>query len=141
MEPLPSPGASNARIIYDFSLDKIRGTISTIDIRPQATKRRFRMINCVAFAFHNKLRIWEFAEPPLQEFKGFIDWPKLKYSAISYAWRGNSPLGPIPEPSGYLTVKGAKDADPISIDLLRCACIASLEERKVGRWRMLSRAA
>ncbi|KAI1375718.1 hypothetical protein F4677DRAFT_460328 [Hypoxylon crocopeplum] len=132
-----------ARIIYELPLHNVRGTSSTVDISPLAQEGCIRMIDCVAFADHDTLRIWEFPRPPLQEFKNFLSWPKLKYSAISYVWRGN-PAGPCAGTAdghpGYLTVREAEDADPISIDVLRCACIASLGDDEVGRWRMISRA-
>lgn len=41
---------------------------------------------------------------------------------------------------GYLTVRGAEDADPISVNVLRAACFASLRNDKSGTYRMISRA-
>ncbi|KAJ6588908.1 hypothetical protein B0H19DRAFT_1248499 [Mycena capillaripes] len=132
-----------ARVIYELPLLDVRGKIRDVSIRSAATDGRIRMLDCVAFTTDEVLRIWEFPEPPLEEFKNFTSWPHFKYSAISYVWKGN-PADPstvaATNHSGYLTVEGAENADPISIEVLRAACLASLRNDESGRWRMVSRA-
>jgi hypothetical protein len=63
----------------------------------------------------NILRILEFTELPVK-----------RYSAISYIWRGPGPLDNVEPPRTPITVRGAEDADPITFDVLRTACLASL---------------
>ncbi|KUI67865.1 hypothetical protein VM1G_02862 [Cytospora mali] len=132
-----------ARVIYELPLFDLQGGVRTINIKSVAIDGCIRLVDCVAFALNNVLKIWEFPEPPLQEFKNFSSWPDFKYSAISYVWKGN-PIDPHTttsvNDSGFLVVDGAEDADPISVDVLRSACLASLQEDEVGRWRMVSRA-
>lgn len=140
-KPLTTARDLGARVIYEISLSDIGGKEHTVDISLLATEGCIRMIDCVAFAFDSTLRIWEFPEPPLHEYPNFTSWPPFKYSTISYVWKGNPLIKTVGGHAGYLNVKGAEDADPISINLLRCTCIASSEEDKPGRYRMMSRAA
>ncbi|KAJ7310123.1 hypothetical protein DFH08DRAFT_792176 [Mycena albidolilacea] len=132
-----------ARAIYELPLLDVHGKIQNVSIRPDAKDGRIRMLDCVAFVADEVLRIWEFPEPPLKEFENFTSWPDFKYSAISYVWKGNptdQSTVAAANHSGYLTVEGAEKADPISIDVLRAACLASLKNDGIGRWRMVSRA-
>ncbi|KAI1113980.1 hypothetical protein F5Y14DRAFT_416525 [Nemania sp. NC0429] len=138
-EPLTTARDLGARVVYEICLNDI-GAEHIVDISPLATEGCIRMIDCVAFASDDTLRIWEFPEPPLHEYSGFTSWPPFKYSTISYVWKGNPPITTVGDHRGYLKVKGAEDADPISIELLRCTCVASLQEDEIGRYRMLSRA-
>lgn len=84
-----------------------------VDIHPRATPRRLRFLDCEAFLNDSVLKIDEYFELPTEH-----------YSAISYVWKGLSTL----EGSNtkVFDVAGAEDADPISIDVLRTACLASL---------------
>ncbi|THU96873.1 hypothetical protein K435DRAFT_722422 [Dendrothele bispora CBS 962.96] len=109
------PPVLSSRTILDIPLTQLRG--NRISIESSATPRRIRLIKCSALLDNNSLTIEE-----------FIDFPSVPYSAISYVWKGNEP-GPETQQetavSGHFTVKGAEDGDPISIDVLRYACIAA----------------
>ncbi|KUI62544.1 hypothetical protein VP1G_11396 [Cytospora mali] len=56
-----------ARVIYELPLFDVQGGVRTINIKPVATDGCIRLVDCVAFAVNNILKIWEFPEPPLQE--------------------------------------------------------------------------
>ncbi|KAI1168896.1 hypothetical protein F5B18DRAFT_645761 [Nemania serpens] len=99
-----------SRTIFNQLLSQIK---HTIDIHPQATPRHLRFIDCESFLNDSVLRIHEYLKPPTE-----------RYSAISYVWKGLQTL----EGSNakHFNVAGAEDADPISIDVLRTACLASI---------------
>ncbi|TFK92169.1 hypothetical protein K466DRAFT_257179 [Polyporus arcularius HHB13444] len=84
-----------------------------LDITSSATPCRLRLIDCEAFTERGILRLLE-----------FTDFPMVPYSAISYPWRGvpadTASVGP------RFSVAGAEDADPVGIDVLQHACVASL---------------
>ncbi|KAL7958582.1 hypothetical protein V8C34DRAFT_282683 [Trichoderma compactum] len=85
----------------------------TIDITSQATPRRLRFIDCEALIKDSMLHIYEYTQLPNDQ-----------YSAISYVWKGLQTLDG--STTKIFNVAGAEDADPISIDVLRTACLASL---------------
>ncbi|KAI0698208.1 hypothetical protein C8T65DRAFT_710235 [Cerioporus squamosus] len=74
--------------------------------------------------------IEEVVSPPAVAERGvfrlleFTEFPTVPYSAISYPWRG-VPGDPVSVAPGF-SVEGAEDADPVGVDVLRHACIASL---------------
>src|ERR1700712_2229141 len=110
------------KVILEIPLSEVNGCL--LDISPVATPCRFRFIDCHAVHKEQLLRLVEVPQLPRNE-----------YSAISYVWRGNR-RNSLPEPqsgsglseplteTSSFVVKGAEGGDPISIDLLRYACIA-----------------
>ncbi|KAF8546034.1 hypothetical protein OG21DRAFT_1473297 [Imleria badia] len=102
-------------IILQLSLDDLKN--KTINVSPKATDGRFRLVNCKAFR-----------DPPgelqVEEFS-FDDMPKIRYAAISYPWKGVG-VGTRPVLPTF-NVKDAEDGDPISIDVVRSACIAAIQ--------------
>jgi len=84
----------------------------TLDISQSGTPCRYRLIDCADFISADKLTIRE-----------YIEFPTFPYAAASYVWRGNEPdqefAGPV------FSVKGAENADPIGLEVLREACKAS----------------
>lgn len=142
-EPPARAAALGARIIFELPLLSVQGRTYTIDISPTAIAGCIRLVDCVALTKDKVLRIWEFPESPIEEWVFGDSLPKCKYSAISYVWKGNPVVADTMASSnhaGYLMAKGAEDGDPISIDVLRSACLASLRHDEGGRWRMISRA-
>ncbi|KAK3343576.1 hypothetical protein B0T25DRAFT_634640 [Lasiosphaeria hispida] len=132
--------AFGARVILELSLAEMRGSTKTIDLTPCATAGRVRLIDCVSLVNDSVLHIWEFASSPLEEWTFIESDPRFKYSAISYVWKGNRAPATTSDDEGHLVVTGAEDGDPISVSVLRDACLASLCEDEPGRWRMVSRA-
>lgn len=93
-----------------------------IDVAPEATDGRFRLVNCMAFLDRpENLQVEEFS---------FDYVHNLRYAAISYPWKGvvTHPILPT------FHVKGAEDGDPISIDIVRSACIAALQDKLDYIW-------
>lgn len=84
---------------------------------PNATKRRFRFLDGEGFAQHECLRVFEYESLPEGE-----------YATLSYVWRGLDPvITDTADAQGhYIFVEGAKDADPISVEVLRLAAVAAL---------------
>jgi hypothetical protein len=105
---------TNPKIICQTHIPENSQETTLIDIAPKATPRRYRFVDCSLFMQNNILHIEE-----------SLDFPEAGYTVISYVWRGKSAL-PGAE-SGKLAVKGAEDADPISIEVLNHACTASLK--------------
>ncbi|EEB89180.1 hypothetical protein MPER_12748 [Moniliophthora perniciosa FA553] len=100
-------------IIVEIPLDKLQGSI--LDIGPTATRKHLRMIDCNAFLDSQVLRIRQFQEHA-----------PTSYSTVSYIWKGNG-LGSTPDLQPRLfSVNGAEDGDPISINVLRDACLVSV---------------
>lgn len=132
------------RIICEHPLPNTPGEKQILDISPYATDGCIRLIDCVAFTEENILRIWEFPQPPLYQHEEHWSCPKFKYSAISYVWKGNRASAQegstADASSGFLSVKGAEHADPISVSVLRAACLASMDQIGWGQWRMIYRA-
>ncbi|KAL6818833.1 hypothetical protein GGI42DRAFT_310785 [Trichoderma sp. SZMC 28013] len=142
-EPQVTASDLGAHVIFELPLSKACGKTHMIDISPMATDGRIRLVDCVALTTNNVLRIWEFPDSPLQEYESFMCWPILKYTAISYVWKGN-PVTSEDESSAnlssYLAIRGAEGSDPISINVLRAVCTASLRNDKIDFYRMISRA-
>ena len=113
------PPRESPRIILDVPLSEIPGSL--FDISAVASPCCLRFIDCRAFVNNQRLRLVE-----------VTDLRRTAFSAISYVWKGNPLPGPDGDSAqaetdaGSFAVKGAEDGDMISIDLLRCACIASL---------------
>ena len=133
--------ASGGRVIYEHPLPKLPRGKQLLDISPYATDGCFRLIDCVAFTQDKILRVWEFPQPPLYEHEEHMSCPKFKYSAISYVWKGNrtsaEQISTDDSAAGFLAVKGAEHADPISISVLHAACLAAMDQFGGGRWRMI----
>ncbi|KAK1243243.1 hypothetical protein MKX07_003871 [Trichoderma sp. CBMAI-0711] len=114
--------AWGGRVIYEHSLPNTPEDKQLLDISLYATDGCFRLIDCVAFADEKILRIWEFPQPPLYEHEEYLSCPKFRYSAISYVWKGtqtSAGQGSTNDASaGFLAVKGAEHADPISCFIL-----------------------
>ncbi|EMD40026.1 hypothetical protein CERSUDRAFT_45342, partial [Gelatoporia subvermispora B] len=107
------------KIIYDCPLTSLDG--QCLDLSTIATPCRYRLVDCDAFVTHDALRIHEYTE-----------FPVAPYTAISYVWRGSSAETTFPQ--GHLVVAGAEDADPISIEVLRHACLASIQRNVHYMW-------
>ncbi|KIY51179.1 hypothetical protein FISHEDRAFT_29651, partial [Fistulina hepatica ATCC 64428] len=84
-----------------------------LDISQCGTPCRYRLIDCADFISADKLTIREYAE-----------FPTVPYAAVSYVWRGNEPDQELAGP--VFSVKGAEDADPIGLEVLHEACLASI---------------
>ncbi|KAK0467563.1 hypothetical protein IW261DRAFT_1059912 [Armillaria novae-zelandiae] len=112
-------------IIFQISLESLArsGPLSVLDITPVATPGRFRLIDCAQYIHDRTLSIHEFPDFPVTE---------CTYAAISYIWCGNSvdesTVGP------RFSVAGAKDGDPIGVDVLVHACTAALREGAKCIW-------
>ncbi|KDQ10059.1 hypothetical protein BOTBODRAFT_36503 [Botryobasidium botryosum FD-172 SS1] len=100
----------NKHCVYRTTLSHLKDkTLSITNYTPC----RFRLIDCIQLAHHDKFRIYE-----------LTDVSYIPYSAISYVWKSDhdSPH----QPRGTFGVEGALDGDPISIDVLMHACRASI---------------
>ncbi|CAG9997121.1 unnamed protein product [Clonostachys byssicola] len=75
---------------------------------------RYRFVECSSFVRREALRVIE-----------FVDLPKQPYSTVSYVWRGL--IRDEEDTSPIMSVDGAEGADPISIEVFRLACVASLK--------------
>ncbi|KIJ32955.1 hypothetical protein M422DRAFT_783293 [Sphaerobolus stellatus SS14] len=103
------------KVIFEMTLAEVRGKVLDMS---DVTPCRLRFIDCRAFIDDHILQIVEVTDLRAEAF-----------SAISYVWKGNPPPSPSLDrksDAGSFAVKGAEDGDMISIDVLRCACIASL---------------
>jgi hypothetical protein len=106
------------KVIFEVHLFEVPGSVLDISA---VTLCRLRFIDCRAFVDDQMLRIVE-----------VLDLRGEAFSAISYVWKGNTLPSPdcesaqAAEDSGSFVVKGAEAGDVISIDVVRCACIASL---------------
>ncbi|CCM02305.1 uncharacterized protein FIBRA_04395 [Fibroporia radiculosa] len=113
----------DSAVVYSASLSALQNT--TVDIAVSATPCKFRLIDCTRFLDHDTLTIHEFPYLPTYE-----------YATISYVWRG---LGVDPNNTsgasyGTFTIKGATNGDPISIDVLRHACVAAVQGNAKFIW-------
>lgn len=72
-------------------------------------------------------------EHDILQITEFLDLANVEYSALSYVWRGNrvDPSQPAPE---RFAVVGAEDGDPIGIEVLRHACVASMKKKVEYLW-------
>lgn len=96
----------------------------TLDISKSATPERYRLINCDDFIENETLTVHEYAE-----------FPKCLFAAISYVWQGNTPEnGREAEAFNVPVPEGAAPGDPISIEVLRNACLASREYGATHLW-------
>ncbi|KAG1742321.1 heterokaryon incompatibility protein-domain-containing protein [Suillus paluster] len=87
-----------------------------LDITPFATPQRYRLIDCDQFMQNEMLCIDE-----------FVDFPSVQYAALSYVWKGN-PVDPSDAKSHHsFSVAGALDGDPISIHVLKHACLVAVK--------------
>lgn len=103
---------SDLHQILRVPLDQVVG--HAVNIQNVASPRNFRFIDCKAICDQNTLRILEC--PNL----------RLHYSVISYVWEGNPLVDPSRKPPSFV-VAGAEDGDPISLNVLRTACIAAIK--------------
>jgi hypothetical protein len=92
-----------------------------LDISQSATPCRYRLLDCGDFVTTKKLTIREYTELP-----------KVPYAAISYVWRGNKFDQGVGGP--VFSVKGAENADPIGLEVLRDACIAASASGATYLW-------
>ncbi|KAI0310721.1 hypothetical protein OF83DRAFT_1070114 [Amylostereum chailletii] len=109
----PTIVVGSAKTIIRVPLDSLGHGDNVLDITSCATPRRYRLVDCKQLVDHNILQIDEFAS-----------FPSIPYSTLSYVWRG-SPADPT-HPESTFSVKGAGDADPIGISVLRHAFTSSL---------------
>ncbi|KAI0629582.1 hypothetical protein C8Q77DRAFT_1141225 [Trametes polyzona] len=82
---------------------------------------RYRLIDCTALVKDGHLVIYDYEH-----------FPAVPYAAVSYVWRGNGPSPDFPGP--VFSVRGAEEADPIGINVLREACVASLAREAAFLW-------
>uniref|UniRef100_A0A0W0GDE9 Heterokaryon incompatibility domain-containing protein n=1 Tax=Moniliophthora roreri TaxID=221103 RepID=A0A0W0GDE9_MONRR len=131
MQNVPRASEDSPEIILEVALQP--GTENVIDLRSVAAPEQFRLVDCELLSRESNpiLQIHEFnVFPP----------PKSHYSAISYVWHGN-PLDPskTSQRAGTIVVEGARDSDPIDVDILRHACIASSKDRPSIKYIWLDR--
>ncbi|KAI1097597.1 heterokaryon incompatibility protein-domain-containing protein [Jackrogersella minutella] len=108
------------QVIFEASLQPSQQ--NEIHISAYATPKRFRLVQCAPLISKTDpiLRIVEFNEFDPSRFD------KIKYGAISYIWQGNPPdLSWNLSHTASIVVEGARDGDPINIEVLRHACIAN----------------
>ncbi|RYP35401.1 hypothetical protein DL767_003808 [Monosporascus sp. MG133] len=104
------------KAVCDIPLKTLLKTRS-LDITESATPGKYRLISCVDFIQEERLIILE-----------FTDFPEVPYAALSYVWQGNTPkmdldgqVFNVPVPDA----EGASAGDPIGLEVLREACVAS----------------
>ncbi|KAI0674592.1 hypothetical protein C8Q78DRAFT_1076211 [Trametes maxima] len=101
------------RPICDIPIRTLDIEKNVLDLSNIATPCRVRLVDCDALIKRDTLRIVEFSE-----------FPDVRYSAISYPWRG---VGVDDQFSSHtFAVLGATDADPVGSRALLHACTASL---------------
>ena len=100
--------------VAEIPISKLDGC--TVRIEGRATPGRFRLLDCTAFLDSRVLRIVEFSKFSPQD---------LRFAAISYPWRDLQLPEGTKAPEGSFLVHGAEHADPITIAVLRTACIAT----------------
>lgn len=109
-----SPDTVSTKVVFEVPISEIDG--STVRLDTLATPGRFRLADCDAFLDQHLLRVIEFSEFNPQA---------LRYAAVSYPWRDlQLPEGARPH-EGCFRVHGAEHADPITVSVLRTACVAS----------------
>ncbi|KAK0511062.1 hypothetical protein JMJ35_006614 [Cladonia borealis] len=107
------PRSPDIEVTFEIPLSSISASVP-LDISPAASPGHFRFLDCRALVDDSVLRVVTLLT---------TDISTISYSAISYPWRGN-PADDILASS--FSVKGAESGDPISLAVLRSACIASL---------------
>ena len=100
-------------VTFEIPLSSISASVP-LDISPAASPGHFRFLGCRALVDESVIRVVTLLTTDLST---------ISYSAISYPWRGN-PADDVLASS--FSVKGAESGDPISLAVLRSACIASL---------------
>ncbi|PNP40946.1 hypothetical protein TGAMA5MH_06812 [Trichoderma gamsii] len=105
------------KIICETTLDALSES-RCLDITESGTPCRYRLVDCKDLVNAQKLIIYEYSE-----------FPQVRYAAVSYVWRGNTPDAdfdglafntPIPQ------ADGAEPGDPIGLGVLHEACVASM---------------
>lgn len=110
-------------VVISTSLDSLPDT--TIELDPLAAPCCVRLLDCTTFLNSEELRIIEYPNDSSQTSDRLYlsSCPLPAFAAVSYPWRD------LQLPSGTTTpsfsVSGATHADPISIDVLRTACLAA----------------
>ncbi|KAG1742324.1 uncharacterized protein EDB91DRAFT_1201330 [Suillus paluster] len=114
---------SQSTVVYSTSLHSLGDTV-LLDISLSATPCRIRLLDCGQFLDHDVLAIHEYP-----------DIPSFPYTAISYIWKGLG-VGPshTDDKYGTFAIKGAEDGDPISIDVLKHACTAAIQNGSGYIW-------
>ncbi|KDQ15082.1 hypothetical protein BOTBODRAFT_109302, partial [Botryobasidium botryosum FD-172 SS1] len=123
-----SPINSLGTVIYRRSLSKLRDDASaqeSIELLTCATPERYRFIDCASFVHSDMLQLWETSVLP-----------EGQYAAISHVWKSLEPI------EGQLTSRGIflvacenqNDGGPISIDVVRYACLAALHANARLLW-------
>ncbi|KAI1646009.1 uncharacterized protein F4817DRAFT_154867 [Daldinia loculata] len=96
-------------------------TTKCFDITQYAIPCRYRLLSCAAFVKNKELEILE-----------FTDFPTVKYTAVSYVWKGNIPNANFHDQTFNVPVPDEKDGspgnpgDPIGVDVLNQVCVASM---------------
>ncbi|KAJ6485579.1 hypothetical protein C8R45DRAFT_1053672 [Mycena sanguinolenta] len=89
-----------------------------------ATPSRFRLIDVAAFLDEQVLRVVEYSPPQSENSTTTLSETAIPpYAALSYPWRDLQ----LPEgvSTASISVAGAVHADPISIDVIKTACVAA----------------
>ncbi|EMD38079.1 hypothetical protein CERSUDRAFT_113220, partial [Gelatoporia subvermispora B] len=107
------------QVIFQRPLSALTDVV--LDIAPKATTERYRLIDCRQYTIARVLSIAE-----------CIDISSISYAAVSYVWKGNT--SSEQGKTASFSVKGAEDGDPVSIDALYQACLASLLEGANWLW-------
>ncbi|KAF9467608.1 hypothetical protein BDZ94DRAFT_1248542 [Collybia nuda] len=100
--------------VLEISLTELDGTI--VGLSGQVEPKHFRLLDCDAFLDSQLLRVLQFPEFTPKD---------IRYAAVSYPWRDLQLLEGTQPPMGCFSVQGAEHADPITIGVLRTACLAT----------------
>ena len=92
-----------------------------LDISACGTPCRYRLIDCANLVHNGTIVIREYTQ-----------FPTVPYTAVSYVWKGNT-LNPGVTVEAF-SVKGAEQADPIGVEVLRDASVVSLTRGAAYLW-------
>ncbi|THU81972.1 hypothetical protein K435DRAFT_692492 [Dendrothele bispora CBS 962.96] len=104
----------SSKTVFEKPISSLRNVV--LDLKDLLTPKNYRFIDCAQFVKSRTLVISEIST-----------FPTFPYSAVSYVWRGNPLSGTVTDSTSSFSVEGAKDGDPVSVDVLTHVCTASLQ--------------
>lgn len=99
---------------YTIAVSTFAGGILSPDLIDSMTPGRFRFIVCSAFLDNQLFRVVEYDALPA-----------APYAAVSYPWSGLEAPDAPPHSFFRLPLEGGQISDPISLGVLRTACLAA----------------